>query len=65
MYSILITFFELIVFIILNKDMVLTTILYYNICKNINKYMILLKYFLSTIYIYGHHISKKYFRYYL
>ena len=34
----------------------LTTILYYNIYRNINKYMILLKYFFRLIYTYSFHI---------
>ncbi len=40
------------------QKVALTTILYYNIYRNINKYMILLKYFLRIIYTSGFHIFK-------
>ena len=40
------------------KKTTLTIIFYYNMYINVNKYMILLKYFLRLIYTYSHHISK-------
>jgi hypothetical protein len=40
------------------QKVTLTTIFYYNIYRNINKYIILLKYFLRLIYTYDFHIFK-------
>jgi uncharacterized membrane protein len=59
------TLFGLIILVALDKGTVFKNnfdhyflLLYIYIYRNINKYMILLKYFLRSVYIYGHHTSK-------
>lgn len=54
---------RVIIVVVLNKSMVseknnLDIILYYNMHRSVNKYMILLMYFIKLIYAYSHHIFK-------